>query len=669
MIAKIKRTNYKVYAFDIESHTSTENILTFKTKMWLGCLIDESSNWKDKDIYFSDMKDFINKLDELSNPIRKHKEKKKPCKNVLIYIYNLSFEWSFILPVLLELGYHFKENIEEFDEKVFNSVTTKSCSSVYQVKLKTSVKGGYVIFKDLAKIYGGGLSKVAKAFNLPTQKGSIAYRLNRNRPKKEGLMYEWYYRKLKREKCEKTGIELHRTICDALKIPYESDFKYQATESERFYCFKDVRIIIDILLIMQEKGDKDFFNVISMASYSMKKLLKRGFKDEFKPYKKFREIYPNLSEEENNFLRRGVEGGICYCAPKYQFLEINQKVGHIDAHQMHPSQMYFKLFPYGVGTYGRGKPNFLNGHMFSCRIRISYTGVYLHSIIKLISIPMCDDLELVVWDFEIPTMLKCYKNLEIEYLDYYEYKARLLPFRNYVKENYEKRLEARKEHNTFNVLFYKLLNNSSYGKFLEKPHNQIFINGLNELGIIDSTIEEKEEIEINAKYTYLPIGSCIPAYSRVTLIETALLFGWENICYFDTDSIFFILNDKTKYILSTLNQTDYLGGWAYEETIIKAQFVAPKAYKLINDKGEHVIKSGGFNFDNFIKEQHKDDHTFNIDDYQIQYNDIDLIKGRYLVNRAYRCVGGTIIDYQLKERKVNDKYIDIYNNNVVKCIK
>ena len=80
MVVKLKRTNYRVYAFDIESHTSTENILTFKTKMWLGCLIDDSSNWRDENIYFNNMYDFIHKLEELSKPKRKHGERKSPVR-------------------------------------------------------------------------------------------------------------------------------------------------------------------------------------------------------------------------------------------------------------------------------------------------------------------------------------------------------------------------------------------------------------------------------------------------------------------------------------------------------------------------------------------------------------------------------------------------------------
>ena len=142
---------------------------------------------------------------------------------------------------------------------------------------------------------------------------------------------------------------------------------------------------------------------------------------------------------------------------------------------------------------------------------------------------------------------KVYEDLEITYIDGYCYKARFLPWRNYVADNYRDRLVAKKNNDTFNTLFYKLLNNAgAYGKFLEKPHNEIFANDINALGIIDSNIIPKDEkdLKINARYTYIPVGSCIPAYSRVSLIETALLFGWKKIVYFDTDSIFCLLDMK-----------------------------------------------------------------------------------------------------------------------------
>ena len=178
MIYRIGRKKYDFYAFDIESHNDEESIAKFETSMWLGCFINEDSKIDDEDSYLYTMDQVIDKIEFLSTRGRPHADK-RPIKNIAIYIYNTSFEWSFMLPVLLARGYTYKEHIEEDDEKVFNSVSTKSVSSVWEIHLKCAKKGGDVVIRDLAKIFGGGLGKVAKSFGLETQKGEIDYRLNR----------------------------------------------------------------------------------------------------------------------------------------------------------------------------------------------------------------------------------------------------------------------------------------------------------------------------------------------------------------------------------------------------------------------------------------------------------------------------------------------------------
>lgn len=337
-----------------------------------------------------------------------------------------------------------------------------------------------------------------------------------------------------------------------------------------------------------------------------------------------------------------------------------------DAHQMHPSQAYMHLFPCGVGEYGTGKPPASFTNIYCCRVRISYTGVRLHSVISLIGIEFIEDRELTVWDFELPTMMKCYIDLKIEFIDYYGYKAKRLPWRNFYKHNYLKRLEAKKINDEYNTLRYKLLNNSSYGKLLENPHNEVYANTINFEGIIDSDIIEKDIFsqEVNAKYTYIPVGSAIPAYSRVMLIETALLFGWEKVLYFDTDSIFVLYDEVTKRIWESnlINKEDFLGGWGLEEISDRAQFTAPKRYKL-ESEGEVTIKAGGINFTQYIKERALEE---NIDwkKYRVDFEEINIISSKWQVQRAYRVKGGTIIDFQLKEIKVPKKYEAIYKNNV-----
>ena len=608
MEQRIGRRKFNIYALDIETHNDEESIRKKETSCWLGCLIDENSKVEDPESYFYSIEELLDRLEELSSKKRKNKSESRPCNNICIYVYNLSFEYSFILPKLLERGFKFKPSFSDDDEFVFNSVTTKSCSSVWMVQLKYGKKSGKIILKDLAKIYGGGLAKVAASFGLETQKEmDFEYRKNR----------------------------LHNHI---------------VTDDERRYCFKDTRIIVEILLIMQAKNDKNFFNSASMASYAMKDLLSFGYRGKLKPYQEYRKEYPFLGEDETLFLRRGVSGGITYAPDKYQFIDLKCKIAHIDAHSMHPSQAFKHVMPYGYGTYFQGKPPLPITTQAMCRIRISYAGVKLHSVIELIGIEFIEGYELVVWDFEIPTMRKCYKNLKIEYIDGYYYKTKKVAWKNFYSHHYLGRLKAKKEGDKFSVLQHKLLINSSYGKHLEKPHNTIIENVIYN-DIIDSVVYAKplEEYQINAKYTYLPLGSAIPARSRVDLIEHALLLGYENIVYFDTDSIFFIITPESWAVWESeaFNKDDFLGGWALEEIVDRAQFTAPKRYKLEVD-GMLVVKAAGINFE----------------DNNYSYEEVNIISSSWKVKRAFRCKGGTIIDFQQKEMQVQDKYKETYLKNI-----
>ena len=647
MIARINRRKFNIYAMDVESHNDEESIEKRETSIWLGCFINEESKMEDESSYFYSIQEFLNKCKALTSKKRKNGHENRPCNNLAVYIYNLSFEWSFILPVLIDSGFTFKASIDKEDSFVYNSISTKSVSSVWQAEIKFEKGSGKVLLRDLAKIYGGGLSEVAKAFKLPTQKGEINYRLNR----------------------------LH---------------DYVVTKEEKEYCFKDTRIIIDILLEEIAREDKDFFKAVSMASYSMIKLLKRGFPRSTKPYLEFRKLYPELGKEENEFVRNALAGGLCYPTKSFMFKEITEPILHIDGHQMHPSQIYLKPHPYGEGEYFIGKPTKFFKHINVCHIRVSYDDVKLHSIIKLINRDFADSTELYVFDFEIPTMYKCYVNLEIEYIDGYSYKSRFLPWRDFVNDNYHLRLKAKAEKDAYNTLRYKLLNNAgAYGKFVERPHTEVFMNYIRDDGIIDSKIIPKKEIDpafdgsmkmYNAKYTYIPLAS-IPAWSRVELIETALKFGWENVCYVDTDSVFCLYNEHTKKVLeSEINLKDELGGWSIEEIIERAQFTSPKRYKTevkTDDGLKTTIKAGGINFDFYKQHTHQEEVEFYMKEYgmtereatkmvDIPFDEVSIISSSWMVQRAYRVKGGTIIEFQEKRMDVQKKYLDIYERNIVK---
>ena len=645
MIHRINRRKFDIYALDIESHNDAESVKLMKTSMWLGCLINEDSKIDDENSYFYNMDELFDRLKQLSSRKRKYKGK-RPITNICIYIYNLSFEWSFIIPYVIKYGLKFKERITKDDEYCFSSISTKSASSVWQCSMKFDKNDGLIIIRDLAKIYSGGLDNVAKSFKLPTQKGEINYTLNR----------------------------LH------LKDENGNEIPWIPTKEEKEYCFKDTRIIVDILLKQIEKGDsKYFFNAMSMASYSMLMMMKSAFPRSTKPYQQFRKIYPVLDDKEEEFVRHSYAGGITYATKEYQFKVIKQKILHIDAHQMHPTQMYKRFFPKGVGEYFTGKPTKQFKRINCCHIKIGFSKVKIYCDIELIGIPFIDNYEMWTWDFMIPLMYKCYENLTIDYIDGYSYEAMYLPFRNYIKSNYQNRLIAKQNKDTYNILYYKLLNNSAYGKFGEKAHNQIYENYVNKLGIIDSIVHEKDEIKTSAKYTYIPIASCITAYSRKELCEKALLFenpktyDVKKLLYFDTDSIFVLLDDETQKIFDEqFDHSDFLGGWAVEDIPSRAQFTAPKRYKMEID-GETIIKSGGINFDAYKQDNYSEMYQALVDsgmssrealrEINIPYDEINIISDKYKVQRAFRCEGGTLILFQEKEISVQKKYKDIYDNN------
>lgn len=607
MFRRIRKKTYRVFGYDVENHNDEESIRLNETSIWLSVFAEYGQNEKD-DIYYYDIPAFLARLEKESRAERSSKgTRKRKVNNLLIYVYNLAHEWSFILPVLIQEGFIYSSSLSPDAGKCFNSISNKTCASVWEARLCFGEKHGEIVFRDLAKIFPGGLRNVAKSFDLPTKKGEIDYTLNRR----------------------------HNHV---------------VTDEERFYCFKDVEIMLEILHVMDEKDDKDFWKSCSSASYSMCKMLSVGYPKAFKPMKAFRRDYPTLSGEENDFLRRGVEGGITYATPNFQYAKISKKIGHIDIHQAHPNSAYRNIFPYGKGTYFVGKPP-KGRYIACCRIKIKYSGVKLHSIIKLIGEDICFGKEIVVWDFEIPTMKKCYYDLDVEYIDGYYYAFRRLPWRDYYLSNYKARQHAKEIKDNFNIMFYKLLNNASYGKLLERPHNTHYENLIID-GLTDSVEVANKKVELNAKYTYLPVGSAIPARTRVYLIETALFIGWEKIVYFDTDSIFYITDAETEDRLAKSGLIgDDLGQFGYEPFISRAQFTAPKRYKIEEIKEDGAIKPvyhcAGINFG----------------DDKPSYDDLDLVNGKFEILGRQRAKGGTLIVLKKKKMQVVSKYSNIYNKN------
>jgi len=622
MIRQIGKRKYSIYGFDVESHNDEESILKNETSIWLAVFANEESKPNDESCYFYNIESWLDKLEELS------KYNKRKVSNLMIYIFNLAFEWSFILPVLLKRGFIWKESPEKEGE--FCSVSTKTCSSVWQVKLKFHEETE-VILRDLRKILQGSLNSIAKSFNTPTQKGvtDIDYTLNR----------------------------LHGHV---------------VTKEEKYYCFKDVKILIEILLEMDKRNDKEFWKTCSASSYACSKMIREGYKWAKKPMKAFREDYPLLDEKESLFLRKATSGGITYATPKFQFKNIKERIKHIDIHQAHPNSAYRYKYPFGKGVYFRSLKDYPKSGMSCLHVKVSYTGVKLHNVIELITIDTVDDYDLWLWDFELKQMKDCYIDLSVEFIEGYNYQTKMLPWRKFYKDNYELRLIAKKKNDLFEVHQRKLLNNSSYGKLLEHGHLDCFENCIDIVGVIDSLIHKSEKGSENAKYTCLQVGGVIPARTRHYLIETALKIGWQNIVYFDTDSIFYLDNEETRENIKKVSIGDNLGDYGFEADIIEGQFTAPKRYKIKEEVDGKVVNTYHCAGINFVTKPVNEKgsikyycagHEVNNEFDQIPYSELNIVNGNYLVQGTKRAKGGTLIIMQKKQMSVQSKYLSVYNKN------
>ena len=272
-------------------------------------------------------------------------------------------------------------------------------------------------------------------------------------------------------------------------------------------------------------------------------------------------MYPRYELEKDkkelDALFHSYEGALTFALPDVQFKDINAQILHIDAHQMYPTQVCKHVFPCGKGTYFEGPAP--KGKMSLMHIRASYDSVILNARPSLIGLDFGQDIDLWVWDFEIPEFKKCYENFQYHIIEGYCYDFRPFPFKAAYEENYANRRASRAKGNKFGVIYWKLLNNTSYGKLGEKTHTDKVVDIEYENGIY-TDIKEKKDVQFyGGLHTYLPVTSCITAYARIALIEMAFTFGIDRTLYLATDSLFVLLNSETERIWKTIPQDDNIG--------------------------------------------------------------------------------------------------------------
>lgn len=567
MIQNLKgKRSGEIYALDFQGRNSQHEIETNTTSLYLTTLVKEGDRFDNEEIYSYSVEQFIMQLEELTTPSKRHNSSdSKQINNIGVYVYDLGAFFSFIFPYLKIMGFRQVAEIDgNTNFKSYSVLTDETPAIIWLMELKINANGGVVVFKSIDKMFSHNGSLEDMAAHL--------------------------------------GLKFHLPKIDIFKYREPT---YNATEEEKKASFKRAVLILDILLNMRE--EKEFFLAFTIASYSMRKLINYSFGWAKNPKGCYRskKNYPLLEPQIEEAVRNSICGGLASPNPIFQNEEIENMI-HIDASQHYPSCQKLYNFPYGEPAYFEGcnHSNKLMARLLHVKLW-GWTDTLFHCLPILdqqsVFIAYNRVFEMWVWDFELEMAKVCYTGLEYKILEGYEFKTKPIGWIGYFEENIAMRQIARINNDSFGVALYKLMNNAPIGKFFQKSRAEEYEPYINEQGVTKNKKVSKEQKAV-AGYAYSPLGSYTLARGRWRLFKMAKRFGFENIVYKDTDSLFIISNKKTEAVIKDMQDRGEfhkgLGGWTLCDRATNGKFIMPKRYSYIDENGEVHTKAAGITINN-----------------------------------------------------------------------
>lgn len=468
----------------------------------------------------------------------------------LFSFHNLAYDGTYILYWLLEHGYIFTPDRNLMRGQFTTIITTNGLHYCYCIKF---FNGNTVVINDSLKHNSMSVSRLAEKYNLPIKKGLIDY-------------------------------DLYREI------------DYEPTEIEKDYIHNDTEIMSRVLTIDIEQGLTAF-----TESGNARKLFK-------KTHKNYDELFPEISDEEDAFIRKAYRGGYSYLNPKHKNKIIYEMLS-VDINSMYPAQMLHELLPYGFGEYweydinnskiyNEDKNSCVWFIHFTCKFflkkggiptiskksvgRFSFYDLYMeNSNFNLV------ELTLTNVDFEI--FLDNYGVIDLTIIDGYTYravkgvevdheKAKTMSLDDIILEDgkgslyyeYLYPLRLKKEHSKgAERENAKKMQNVSYGSQATNRNGELYEPYLNDKGLLSYKKYDGER----RKGGYIPIAAMITAHSRKLLISN-IKKNINRFVYCDTDSMY-LLN----YDIPDVPIHDSLYGYfKIEHKISKAKFLGSKRY-------------------------------------------------------------------------------------------
>jgi hypothetical protein len=486
-----------------------------------------------------------------------------------VYFHNLKFDGKFLIDFLLRNGFVYDQDRKT--DRSFTCLISEfgqfySIEIVFKVYKKDRIS---TTFYDSSKKIPLSVSKVAKSFKLPIQKGSIDYK--KDRPP-----------------------------------------GYEPTQDELSYLANDVNILGSALYIQHRQG-LDKMTIGSDALTNYKTMVGKKFKDWFP------DTFDSNGEMFQN-LKRFYRGGYTYVNKKFQGADIGKGITY-DVTSLYPSVMKQALLPYGQPIYFEGKynedlsdiyPLYCQTILVEFRIKPDHipfvhdrTGYLMKSIEYMENTQPFQPVTLHLTNVELDLFFQHYDIIEISFEGGFMFQARHGMFDQYIDHWINVKEQADRDGNPGLRQIAKLMLNSLYGKF----GKNIFMGGKKpELDPEKDRVVYKDKPITIEKGVYIPIAIFVTSYARVKMVSSAQSC-FDRFIYCDTDSLHLVGTDQP----DSIEVDPYkLGAWKFEGVFIRARFLRAKAYiqdLLDLDSGEikQLVKCSGMtddiksqvSFDNF----------------------------------------------------------------------
>lgn len=447
--------------------------------------------------------------------------------NCQLYFHNLGFDGAFILDYLEKNGWEWVEDNKHVKNKSYTTLIS-DMNQVYQITLYFTKEKRVKIY-DSFKVIPLSVKRMAKDYGLDEGKGELDY-------------------------------EAYREVGHVL------------TDAEKDYIRRDVQIVAHVLVEFIDEGLTKM-TAGSNALYTYKKMLGGD--------KGFRKMYPEITEEEDAFIRKAYRGGFTYADPRFSGKEVGEGIV-FDVNSLYPSVMHDCKLPYGSPEWFDDKPPCnpkrpLWVAAVSCRFKVKKNHIPCIQLKGNFRFKQTEYLEksgvevvFTVTNVDWTLINMQYNIKNVEWLGGYTFKANEWQFKEYVDKFTEQKIQAAKEGKPGKRQIAKLMLNSLYGKFATR----IEVKGrrpiLDEDGVVRYTDMEVQK----RKPVYLPVGVFVTAYARFKTVSSAQSV-YDRFLYADTDSLHLLGTD----IPSNLDVDPFrLGAWKHESTFTRAKFLRAKCY-------------------------------------------------------------------------------------------